>query len=241
MKNIKREIKEQYKKYCESYKKEIEEAKKEAENGDSYRLDHYFRRYLTKKQFEKLKNDEITTKEAIQKTIEKEKAQNEKSMNNTLKKLEDIKQADKFKCCNIIVEWVNSKTWGANPHVTAQIWTEDKQGLSHYEEYYGKASGCGYDKQSAAIGEALNQSKSIIQAFCEYKEKQLKKNKNADKSDYAIIDNRNAICYGFGYSPIPYFEGGVGVNCFIQGFKLLGYKTTEAHGNASDFYSITKI
>lgn len=146
-----------------------------------------------------------------------------------------------FTKIKIIVEWVNSKTWGANPHATAEIWSNDN-GLNQYEKLTGSASGCGYDKQSAAIAQALNQSKETKKAFCEYKEKALKKNKNIDKDNGtgATIDNRGAICYGFGYSPIPYFEGGTGTNCFLEGFKLLGCTVEETHGNTTDAYIIAR-
>jgi len=88
----------------------------------------------------------------------------------------------------------------------------------------------------------LNQSKEVTKAFCEYKEKALKKNKSIDKDNGACttIDNRNAICYGFGYSPIPTFEGGTGTQCFLEGFKLLGCTVEEIHGNATDAYIITR-
>lgn len=122
------------------------------------------------------------------------------------------------------------------------MWSEDKEGNSLYKIFTGSASGCGYDKQSAAIAQALNQSKEVKKAFCKYKEKALKKDKNADKDNgvYTTIDNRSAICYGFGYSPIPTFEGGTGTNCFLQGFKLLGCTIEELHGNSTDAYIITR-
>jgi hypothetical protein len=146
-----------------------------------------------------------------------------------------------FTKIKIIVEWVNSKTWGANPHATAEIWS-NYNGLNQYEKLTGSASGCGYDKQSAAIAQALNQSNEVKKAFCEYKEKMLKINENIDKDNGtgATIDNRNAICYGFGYSPIPTFEGGTGTQCFLEGFKLLGCTIEEVHGSATDCYIITR-
>ena len=238
MKNIEKEIIAKYEGYTKNFKKDLEEARKEGAINFNWMLE----RHLTEYTFKKWKNNEITTDEAIKKAADREAKQNEKAKNNTLKHLEAIKNADEFQKINIIVEWTQSRTWGANPHATAEVWTVDKDGQPHYYQYTGSASGCGYDKQSAAIAEALNKCNSIIKAFSEYKEKALKKNKNIDKSGTSCthIDNRNAICYGFGYGAIPTFEGGTGTQCFLNGFQLLGCEVSEVHGNASDCYIITR-
>lgn len=246
MKNIEKEIIETYERYNKNIKKDIiealEEARKEGNERDSYRFTWILQRNLTRSAFEKWKNEEITTEEAIEKAVKRETKQNEKAKENKIKHLEAIKNYNDFTKINIIVEWTKSKTWGANPHATAEIWSEDKNGAPKYECFTGSASGWGYDKQSAAIAQALNQSNAVIKAFCEYKEKSLKKNKNIDKSGSSCtsFDNRDAICYGFGYSAIPYFEGGTGTSCFLQGFKLLKCNIQEIHGNASDCYIITR-
>lgn len=42
------------------------------------------------------------------------------------------------------IQWVKSRTWGMNPNVYC------------YNLVVGKASGCGYDKESAALAEFLH-------------------------------------------------------------------------------------
>ena len=43
----------------------------------------------------------------------------------------------------ICIVWVRSRTWGSNPNV------------QHYGTTIGRASGCGYNKESAALADAL--------------------------------------------------------------------------------------
>lgn len=236
MENIRKQIIEEYEKYTNDYIKSINEEKEKADKNESNFLDWMLQRQLTKLTFEKWKNGEIATDEAIEKAIKREIKQNAKARDNTLTRLETIENANDFYKINIIVEWTQSRTWGANPHATAEIWSKDQNGAPKYERYTGTASGCGYDKESAAIAQALNQSNAVIKAFCLYKENSIKKL----KKEYRDRDNRDVICYGFGYSPIPHFEGGTGTNCFINGFKLLDCTIDETHGKASDSYIIKR-
>lgn len=237
MELIKKEIIKKNREHLKNFKRDLkEESAKETKKEHNY-LDWILKRHTTKKQFEKYQNKKATKSETIKKAIERETKENEKRTAKELEKLETIKNAPTFTNIEIVVEWVKSNTWGHNPHVTAKMWNGET-----FEKYEGRASGCGYDKESAAIASALNQCNGLVKVFTEYKEKQIKKNRQADKDPGACtgIDNRNAICYGFGYSPIPYFEGGVGVNCFLQGFELLGYKTQQTHTEKIDIYRIYK-
>ena len=107
--------------------------------------------------------------------------------------------------------------------------------------YYGTASGCGYDKESAAIAEAFNKCDSILKALYQLKENGLRAGKtDASKTACTGVDNRNICGYGSGYSVLPYFEGGVGASCFWSILKDCGYKTSGHHGKHSDFYSVEK-
>ncbi|MBR2644893.1 MAG: hypothetical protein IKD54_06340 [Clostridia bacterium] len=65
----------------------------------------------------------------------------------------------------------------------------------------------------------------------------------------AIIDgasetasNGNLIGYGSGYGAIPYYEGGVGVGCFLRILEKAGYKIVVRDESAahSDYYYIEK-
>lgn len=183
MENIRKQIIEEYSKYTKDYIKSINEEKEKANKNESNFLDWMLQRQLTKTSFEKWKNGEITTEEAIEKAIKREIKQNAKARDNTLAHLEAIENANDFYKINIIVEWVNSKTWGANPHATAEIWSKDKNGAPKYEYFKGTASGCGYDKESAAIAQALNQSNAVLKAFSLYKENSIKKLKKSTETE----------------------------------------------------------
>lgn len=92
----------------------------------------------------------------------------------------------------VVVEYVRSRTWGYNPRVTAQVTTTEG-----YKEYHGSASGCGYDKTSAAVASALNQGPTL-RAYL-YRAK-----------DQRMADDVK-MPYGSGYGALPYIESGTGM------------------------------
>ena len=237
MEKLKEKLLKENKKEKREIIKRIKDYKKEDSETDTNRLiDWYLLRYLTKKQYNNYTNKKITKAQAIKIAMAKEEKEIDKRTENKLKKLETVEKAPKLESFKIIVEWKKNATWGMNPTAILQQWAET------WSETTGHASGCGYDKESAAVAEALNKSNSILKELFNYKEKQLKKGKS-DKSKTSCngVDNRNIIAYGAGYSILPYFEGGVGVNCFINIFRLLGFKCNETHTKTTDVYIFTKI
>lgn len=179
----------------------------------------YYSEKLTKRQKEKLTKSE--QKEILKnKIIEDYK----KRLIKNLKRIDTIKNAnDNIELITINVDWVKNPTWGYNPHAT--IYTNNGDTTE------GKASGCGYDKESAAIAEALNKNNDILKLLYTAKNKKMTlKNTN----------NRDLLGYGSGYSVLPYFEGGVGVSSLLNIFRKLGYNIQEHHTNKSDFYTIKK-
>ena len=184
----------------------------------------YYSEKLTKRQKEKLENKELTTKEAKNiiknKIIEEHQKRTEKELN----RIETVKNAnDIIQSISINVEWVRSSTWGYNPHAT--IYTNNGNATE------GRASGCGYDKESAAVAEALNKNNNILKLLYTFKNKKMTAKK---------INNHDLLGYGSGYGVLPYFEGGVGMSSLVNIFKKLGYTIQEHHTNRSDFYTITK-
>lgn len=127
---------------------------------------------------------------------------------------------------------MRSRTWGNNPHAEAR---------TNAGTFSGTASGCGYDKESTAIAEALNQCDSVLKVLYTLKENGLRAGLS-DKSKTAACGRSNGdICgYGAGYGAIPYFEGGVGSSCFWSILKKCGFSTSCHHGKHSDFYSVEK-
>lgn len=126
----------------------------------------------------------------------------------------------------IIVEWKKSRKWGSNPHAEVKAY-----GDNYFECFMGKASGsgCGYDKESTAIANALNQLIPLKKAMYAVKDKDVKKT------------NQEVLGYGSGYGVLPYFEGGVGIQRHCNIFERLGYTfRTVASGKTFAVYEIVK-
>jgi hypothetical protein len=140
----------------------------------------------------------------------------EKELEKELEKLERIAAAEPLKYIKISVEWKKSATWGYNP--TAESWTSGG--------YYGigKASGCGYCKESASIGESLGGSLSLQKFIIE--------NLSKFKDAYGVETK-----YGLAHLSIS----GKGVNTLLSLFRdLKGWKIEEMHGKSFDGYEIRK-
>ncbi len=234
-KEIRRELKAEH-------NKERAEAIEFIENGfltrwgGSYeKNDDGIRRHSTERRYEQFTNGDITRTQAVEFAVKRELKKIDTKYKKKIAFLEEVEVSELPTKINISVEWKSSRTWGMNP--TAEIWVDDMQGYT-----IDSASGCGYDKESAAIAGAAYNRASIVKVLCELKEKALRKNKNSDKSTTSAtgINNREAVGYGAGYGVIPRLEGGVGVNCFISIFEKAGYTTSEHHGKTSDFYIFTR-
>lgn len=150
-------------------------------------------------------------------TIKKiESLQNELSFSNNLEEIESL---------TITVEWKKSSMWGSNPTAEAYI-----NGIGSVSS--GSIGGCGYDKQSTAVANVLNQVPQFKKLMCELKNKL----SNCKKT------NREVFGYGAGYGIIPTFEGGVGVSCYDRIFNTIGYEfKTVSSGKTFDVYRISKV
>lgn len=186
----------------------------------------------TETRWNQYKAGTISKEEAEQLAIKRATKAIDKETAKQLTKLERIAAAPTLEFIFISVDWKRSVTRGMNPSVEI---------ITNTGNYYGSASGCGYDKESAAIAEALNACDSILKVIYDYKEKQLADGKT-DTSCTACSgrDNRDIVGYGAGYAAMPYFEGGVGSSCFWSILKKCGYIVRENHTKKSDFYSVEK-
>lgn len=219
MEKLKKLVEKENKK---ALKKAISDLKK-AKKSDLIDL-WYYREKLTARQLEKFNNKELTTKEIKEILQNKIIKEYQKRLEKDLKRIETITQANNdIKTINISVNWVKSPTWGYNPHATV---TTNNGTITE-----GRASGCGYDKESAAIAEALNKNNDILKLLYVAKNKKMTLKNN---------DNRDLLGYGSGYGVLPYFEGGVGASSLMNIFRKLGYNIQEYHGKTNDFYTITK-
>ncbi len=169
--------------------------------------------------FEGLKSYLITRKEKqVYKSIEREAA-----------RIKTIFEAGELIDVKISIEWKKSRMWGSNP--TAECWCLYKKDGETHSKYVtsGSIGGCGYDKQSTAVAQCLNQLNEVLKPLY------LLKNKNVD------ADNRQLFGYGSGYGILPNIEGGVGISCYPHIFETIGLKfNTVASGKTFDVYTITK-
>ena len=209
--------------FCESWS---EEHKTESDNG--------LRRYSTARRWEQYQNGEIDRAKACEFAIKRMNKEIEKEIEKKLAYLEAVANAPEVEYITVNVEYKRSSVWGYNPAV--EVITNSESGF-----FTGYASGCGYDKESAAVAEAFNKSLGIMKVLYTLKEKALEAGES-DESNTACTghDNRNCVGYGAGYSVLPYFEGGVGVGCFWSILKKAGYKTRCNYGKHENFYSIYK-
>lgn len=150
------------------------------------------------------------------------------------KHLNDIATAPDLLSGSISVEWKPSRTWGANPRAQYKQCAINTETKCHGWEVFNTNSigGCGYDKGSTAIAEALNQSKSVLKALYTHKNKP----RNIDKPNREVFD------YGAGNGILPRIEGGVGASCYPDVFKAIGYKFSHITGGKMfDVYTIEKL
>lgn len=190
----------------------------------------YFRDLFTKKELSNIDNITFSDFKRLLKskiTAKEEKRKNEKinevlSVQNKAFKILEIK---------IQTEWTKSKTWGANP--SSEIWVSFVNAQGNRESEYlksGSVTGCGFDKLSTSISNALNQSE-VLKANL-YKE--------ANKGKNQKLTNAQIFGYGSGYGVLPYFEGGCGVSTYKNIFNAIGLNfESVASGKNFDIHTVT--
>lgn len=138
---------------------------------------------------------------------------NEKDRAAKLEKLARAEYASLPRSVSVSVEWHKSAMWGYNPAAQVRAWNTVTTGT---------ASGCGYDKESAAIASAMNNNPEIMRILYEHAEKGL-------PFAYSVHT----------FAGLPSFDGGCGVSCFRSVFDGCGYEWRDvAHGKAYDVYTL---
>lgn len=144
------------------------------------------------------------------------KAREEKK--NTQKRLEKIEAAEAAAVApfvDISVEFHRSRTWGRNPRATVRAWTTVTE---------DGASGCGYDKESAAIAGAMNANPEIMRILYDHAE-------TGEPFPYSVHT----------FAGLPSFDGGCGVSCFRSVFEACGYEWRQvASGHTFNAYTLRK-
>lgn len=182
--------------------------------------DNGLQRYLTANRWAAYQAGKIDRKKAVELATVRAFREIDTQERKKIDQLKTAETAPELQYIYINVEWSKSRTWGAIPH--AEIRTN--AGI-----YTGTAGGCGYDKESAAVAEALNKSPEIMRVLYELKEK------------HPTTPHRDLFGYGSGYGELPYFEGGVGVSCFESILNQCGYTLTACNsGKMWNYYQFIK-
>lgn len=142
---------------------------------------------------------------------------NEAGRADMIAKLQAAADAPALELLTVSVDWARSATWGKSPTATAQAY-----GGHTMLETRAHASGCGYDKESAAIASALNASPAVMRIL------------------YAHAERGGEFAYSVhAWAGIPSFDGGCGVSCFRAVFEGCGYAWEDvAHGRSYDAYKL---
>lgn len=200
----------------------------------SKKMGWWLRDWTTELRAKQVLNGEITVEKFLELAHKKAEKTIAKRMEQAKELLDTVGSADDVQDIKISVDWTRSRTWGANPHASVEIKTQGVDG-NHWYSYKGTASGCGYDKESTAIAEALNQSMAVLKLLYDAKEKALV------GGEENATNNRATLGYGSGYGALPRFEGGVGTNCFASILERLGFTWEHiAWGKSYDVYRATR-
>lgn len=138
-------------------------------------------------------------------------------VNKIKEEMETIKNAPRIISVQIRVDWKKSSTWGMNPHTQIRVYTDNYE----MEIYNGSASGCGYDKESASVAQAFNESPALKKALYEAMEA------DEDGKPYGVNDYESGLS----------FASGVGMSCYRNIADWLGFEIEEMHGDAFDGYN----
>lgn len=135
-------------------------------------------------------------------------------------KLAEAAKAADVEAVSIDITWKRSQMWGYNPTATATVFYKG----GGWSEHVGRASGCGHDKESAAVADALDRCPAVLKALYSTKEKAIANGwKYSGQLNRQSESNATCIAYGAGYGTLPYFEGGVGMNSLTDVFKACGF------------------
>ena len=183
----------------------------------------YCKKLLTKKQLEKLTAGELTMQEVKKIMLEKIEKDFTKNLDKQLKQIQTIKENKHVNFARCEIEWTRNNTWGYCPKGCY------RNGFKYQE--FRSVTGCGYDKLSTLTAEMLNSDVNLMSYVMAYIEK------------HAINRDNIRTKLGYGiriYNGMPYFEGGVGIDCHISILKKMGFAVWNASTKNSYILDISK-
>lgn len=157
-----------------------------------------------------------TIPETIKDRMQKKRAKEaERDAKKRFERVNEVEEVEAPAAVSVVVEWHKSRTWGMNPRARV---------AAERNATYGNASGCGYDKQSAAIASAMNQNPETLKIL------------------YDHAEAGETFPYGVDvWAGLPSFAGGCGVSCFYEIFEACGYTFRQvASGEMFNVYEITR-
>lgn len=216
--NLTAAINAHYDAQTEKFRQDLETITAETVTGRSY-----YATYTTPTVYnaiQRLPGDQSLPDGIKEKMLAKFQRLNDKEREKKLQKLADVAALSPLESVTVNVEWKRNPTWGHNPSAEVRAFGD---GYSA-KLTVGKASGCGYDKESAAIATAMNGNPQILRAMYDHAER-------GGTFPYSV----------YTYAGLPYFDGGCGVSCFRNVFEAMGYKWRDvAHGKTYDVYSVER-
>ena len=217
-------ITKQLKRDLQFFKKDIQTIEQLKCSFESW----YYKNKMTDTIIKNIKSDKYDFKTAKKIVYDRLQKLYAKKLDDTLKDIANIKSVDKSAChwgaCAI--DWYKSNTWGDCPK-------GDYRNGHDYSEYRG-VTGYGYDKLSTLTAKMFNNDKYLISFIMDYCEKHNITNDNI----------RELIGYGLRLSTvsnIPYFEGGVGIECHKRILEKLGFKVIHNETKKSDYIEFKRI
>ena len=151
----------------------------------------------------------------IEKITNKRKREIDREIAKRFERIHEVEEVEAPAAVSVVVEWYKSRTWGMNPRARV---------AAERVATYGSASGCGYDKQSAAIASAFNQNPEMLKIL------------------YDHAEAGEAFPHGVRvWAGLPSFDGGCGVSCFYSIFEACGYTFRKvASARRFDVYELTR-
>lgn len=178
----------------------------------------YYKQYTTPatlRAIQEAEQGEPLAAAIIEKMTAKKAREEAKNTQKRLEKLEAAEAAHLPESVNISVEFVRSRVWGYNPHATV---------TGYQRRTTGTATGCGYDKESAAIAGAFNDNPEIMKILYNHAEQ-------GEAFPYSVHT----------FAGVPSFDGGCGVSCFRSVFAACGYEFEQvANGRTFNAYTLRK-
>lgn len=178
--------------------------------------DSALRKLLTEKQWEKYKSGTLTREKSLELARKKADREAKKTADRYREQITAAECANRPAEGFIVIRFVRNQTWGWNPHAELYIGGET---------FNGRASGCGYDKASAAMSEALNACPAIMRALYE------RDDKRPDG-----VSRREWLDYGSGCGVLPAFEGGVGVRTLCDVLSACGFSVDCTQARDGSYY-----